>query len=105
MRRHGNAGTANGSPYLRRIIEMVQECSGDVPGDATYGNIKNCNAIHDSGYKTIIDVKLNATPRGFNTRTEMWRFREEHPRTFHNILRSRNNGKGIFSSLRECLVG
>ena len=71
----------------------MSEGSGDVLGDAAYGGVKNCNAIRDSGRRAVIDVKSNATPKGLNARAEMLRFREEHPRTFHNILRIRNNVK------------
>ena len=86
-------GQANDSPYLRKMIEVMPEGSGDMLGDAAYGGVKNCNAIRDSGRRAVIDVKSNATPKGLNARAEMLRFREEHPRTFHSILRIRNNVK------------
>ena len=72
---------------------MIPDGSSDVLGDATYRDVKNCDTILDSGRRAIIDAKLNAIPKGLNTRAEMLRFREEHPRTFHNILRIRNNTK------------
>ena len=90
-------GKANDSPYLRKMIEMMPEGSGDVLGDAAYGGVKNCNAIRDSGRRAVIDVKSNATHKGLNARAEMLRLREEHPRTFHNILRIRNNVESVFS--------
>ena len=86
-------GKANDSPYLRKMIEMMPEGFGDVLGDAAYGDIKNCNAIRDSGRRAVMECKSNATPKGLNARAEMIRFREEHPRTFHNLLRIRNNVK------------
>ena len=86
-------GKANDSPYLRKMIEMMPPGSGDVLADAAYGGIKNCNAIRDSGRRAVMECKSNATPKGLNARADMLRFREEHPRTFHNILRIRNNVK------------
>ena len=86
-------GVANDSPYLRKMIDMMPPGSGDVLGDAAYGGVKNCNAIRDSGRRPVIDPKSNAVPKGLNARAEMLRFRDEHPRTFHNILRIRNNVK------------
>ena len=55
------------------------------------------HAIRDSGRRAVIDVKSNATPKGFNARAEMRGFGEEHPRTFRNMLRIRNN-------VKECLL-
>ena len=73
-------GKANDSPYLRKMIEMMPEGSGDVLGRCgVRGGVKNCNAIRDSGRRAVIDVKSNATPKGLNARAEMLRFREEHP--------------------------
>ena len=90
-------GHANDSPYLKKMIGMMPGGSGDVLGDAVYGSVKNCNAIRDSGHRPIIDPKPNAVPKGFNARAYMLRFRDEHPRTFHNILRARNNVENVFS--------
>ena len=89
-------GKANDSPHLRKMAGMVPPGSGDVPGDAAYGGIKNCNAIRNSGRRPIMECKSNAAPKGFNARAEMPRFREEHPRTFHSILRTRNNVESVF---------
>ena len=86
-------GKANDSPCLRKMIEMMPPGSGNVLADAAYGGIKNCNAIRDSGRRAVMECKPNATPKGLNARADMPRFREEHPRTFHNILRIRNNVK------------
>ena len=86
-------GRANDSPYLRKMIEMMPPDSGDVLADAAYGSIKNCNAIRDSGRRAVMECKSNATPKGLNARAGMPGFREEHPRTFHNPLRIRNNVK------------
>ena len=58
-----------------------------------YGGVENCNAIRDSGRKPIIDPKSNAAPHGFNAKSAMLRFRDEHPGTFYGILRTRNNVK------------
>ena len=98
-------GVANDSPYLRKMIKMMPPGSGDVLGDAAYGGIKNCNAIRDSGRRPVIDPKSNAVPKGLNARAEMLRFRDEHPRTFHNILRIRNNVESVFSSMKERFGG
>ena len=92
-------GKANDSPYLRKMIDMMPEGSGDVLADAAYGGIKNCNAIRDSGRWAVMECKSNATPKGLNAKAEMLRFREEHPRTFHNLLRIRNNVESVFSSM------
>ena len=68
-------GQANDSPYLRKMIEMMPEGSGDVLGDAAYDGVKNCNAIRDSGRRAIVDSESNATPKGLNARAEMPGFR------------------------------
>ena len=52
-----------------------------------------------------IDPKSNATPKGLNARAEMLRFRDEHPRTFYNILRTRNNAESVFSSMKARFGG
>ena len=98
-------GNANDSPYLRKMIKMMPDGSGDVVGDAAYGGIKNCNAIRDSGRRAVIDPKSNATPKGFNARAEMLRFRDEHPRTFSSTLCIRNNVESVFSSMKERFGG
>ncbi len=85
-------GKANDSPYLKKT-DMMPRGSGDVLGDAAYGGIKNCNAIRDSGRRAVMECKSDAVPKGFNARAEMPRFRNEHPRSFHGILRIRNNVK------------
>ena len=86
-------GKVNDPPHLRQMIEMLPEGDGNVPADAACGGIKNCNAILDGGRRAIIDSKSNAAIKGFNTGAEMLRFGEEHPGTFHRILRLRNNVK------------
>ena len=98
-------GKANDSPYLKKMMDMMPRGSGDVLGDAAYGGIKNCNAIRDSGRRPVIDPKSDAMPKGFNARAEMLRFRNEHPRTFHNILRIRNNVESVFSSMKARFGG
>ena len=50
-------------------------------------------AEYNKGRRAIINVKSNATPKGLNARAEMPGFGEEHPRTFHNVLRIRNSVK------------
>ena len=67
-------GNANDSPYLRQMIEMLPEGDGDVPADAAYGGIENCNAVRDGGRRAIIDSKSNAVIKGFNAKAEMSRF-------------------------------
>ena len=98
-------GNANDSPYLRQMIEMLPEGDGDVPADAAYGGVENCDAIRDSGRRTVIDSKSNAVIKGFNARAEMLRFREEHPGTFYRILRLRNNVESVFSSMKARFGG
>ena len=78
---------------------------GDVPADAACGGVKNCNAIRDSGRRAIIDSKSNMVIKGFNARAEMLRFGEEHPGTFHRILRLRNNVESVFSSMKARFGG
>ena len=80
------------------MIEMMPDGSGDVLADAIYGGVKNCNTIRDSDRRAITDIKSNAIANGFNARAEMIRFCEEHPRTFYNILRIRNNIESVFSA-------
>ena len=94
-------GHASDSPYLRKMIGMRPDGSGDVLGDAVYGGVKNCNAIRDSGRRPVMEYKSNATPKGLNARADMLRFRDEHPHTFHNILRIRNNVESVFSSMER----
>ena len=98
-------GEGNDSPYLRELIGMMPSRSGDMLGDSAYGNVENCNAIRDSGRRTIIDSESNAAPHGFNTKAEMLRFRDEHPGTFYGILRTRNNVESVFSSMKERFGG
>ena len=98
-------GSANDSPYLRKMIKMMPSGSGDLLGDAAYGGVKNCNAVRDSGRRPIIDPKSNAVPNGHNARADMLRFRNEHPRTFYNILRIRNNVESVFSSIKDRFGG
>ena len=98
-------GEANDSPYLRKMIEMLPEGSGDVLADSAYGDKKNCQAIEDSGRRPIIDPKSNCVIKGFNARANMLRFREEHPRTFYNILRLRNNVESVISALKARFGG
>ncbi len=98
-------GKSNDSPYLRQMIETLPKGDGDVVADAAYGGVKNCNAIRDSGRRTVIDSKSNAVIKGFNARAEMLRFREEHPGTFHRILRLRNNVESAFSSMKARFGG
>ena len=86
-------GHANDSPYLKKMIGMMPGGSGDVLGDAAYCGVKNCSAIRDSGRRAVMEHKSNAVPKGFNARADMLRFCDEHPRTFHNMLRARNNVK------------
>ena len=106
---HGFAKTTSHTPIWRGMlrhaharkgqllavpeIDVIPDGSGDARGDAAFGGVKNCNVIRDSGQRVAIDAKLYSTPKGLNARAEMRRFREEHPRTFHNILRIRNNVK------------
>ena len=97
--------TANDSPYLRKMIKMMPNGSGDVVGDATYGGVKNCNAIRDSGRRPVIDPKSNATSKGFNAKAEMLRLRDEHLRTFYSILHTRNNVESVFSAMKERFGG
>ena len=94
-------GEANDSPYLRKMIKMMPNGSGDLLGDSAYGGVKNCNAVRDSGRRPIINPKSNAVTNGDDARAEMLRFRDEHPRTFYNILRIRNNVESIFSSMKN----
>ena len=98
-------GEANDSPYLRKMIKMMPNGSGNLLGDSAYGGIKNCDAVRDSGRRPIIYPKSNAIPNGHNAGSEMPRFRDEHPRTFYNILRIRNNVDGIFSSMKDRFGG
>ena len=67
-------GKSDDSPYLRAMIETLPEGDGNVLAGAAHGGIKNCNAIRDSGRRTVIDSKSNAVIKGFNTRAEMLRF-------------------------------
>ena len=84
---------------------MMPNGSGNLLGDSAYGGIKNCDTVRDSGRRPIIYSKSNAIPNGHNARDEMLRFRDEHPRTFYNILRIRNNVDGIFSSMKDRFGG
>ena len=93
-------GHANDSPYLKKVIGMMPGGSGNVLGDAAYGGVKNCNAIRDSGRRPIMDPKSNAVTKGSNARADMLGFRDEQPRTFHNILRARNSVESVFSSMK-----
>ena len=45
--------------------------------------------------------KKNYSVRGSGARAEMLQFCEEHPRTFHNTLRDRNNVENGFSVMKE----
>ena len=74
-------------------------------GDSAYGGVENCNAVRDSGRRTIIDSRSNAVPHGLNAKAEMLRFRDEHPGTFYGILRTRNNVESVFSSMKERFGG
>lgn len=96
---------ANDSPYLREMIGMRPPDSGDMLGDSAYRDVENCNAIHDSGCKPIIDLKSNAVPHGFNAKAETLRFHDKHSGTFYGILRTRNNVESIFSSVKERFGG
>ena len=98
-------GKANDSPYLRAMVNALPEGDGDVLADAAYGGVKNCNSIRDSGRRAVIDSKSNAVIKGFNARAEMLRFREEHPGTFHRLLRLRNNVESVFSSMKARFGG
>ena len=86
-------GKVNDPPHLRLMTEMLPEGDGNVPADAAYDGVKNCNAIRDSGRRSIIDSKSNAVIKGFNAGAEMSRFGKKHPGTSHRILRLRNNVK------------
>ena len=72
-------GNANDSPYLRQMVEMLPEGDGDVLADAAYGGVENCDAIRDSGRRSIIDIKSNAVIKGFNAKAEMLRFPQGAP--------------------------
>ena len=98
-------GNANYSPYLRAMVDTLPEGDGDVLADAAYGGVKNCNTVRDSGRRAVIDSKSNAVIKGFNVRAEMLRFREEHPGTFHRLLRLRNNVESVFSSMKARFGG
>ena len=87
-------GKANDSPHPGKMTEMMPPGSGGVPADTAYGGIKNCDAIRDSGRRAVMERRSNATPGGLNAGADMIRFGEERPRTFHNLLRIRNNVKG-----------
>ena len=87
---HGNV---NDPPYLRLMIETLPEGDGDDQAGGAHGGVKNCDAIRDSGRRSIIDDKPNAGIKGFNARAEMLRFGGEHPGTLHLILRLWNNVK------------
>ena len=94
-------GTANDSPYPKRMISAIPPGCGIAAADAAYGGKKNCSAVRDSGRKPVIRPKKNYAIRGSGARAEMLQFCEEHPRTFHNILRDRNNAENGFSVMRE----
>ena len=94
-------GTANDSPYLRRMISAIPPGCGVAAADAAYGGKKNCGAVQDSGRKPVIRPKKNYSILGSGARAEMLQFYEEHPRTFHNTLRDRNNVKNGFSVMKE----
>ena len=94
------SGKANDSPYPRMIIKMLPGGSGDLLGDAAFRVIKNCNAVRESGRRPVID-KSNAVSNGHNARADMIRFCDEHPRTFYNILRIRNNVESVFASIKD----
>ncbi len=98
-------GKVNDPPHLRLMIEMLPEGDGDVPADAAYDGVKNCSAISDSGRRAIIYIKSNEVINGFNAGAEMLRFGEDHPGTFHRILRLRNNVGSVFSSMKARFGG
>ena len=98
-------GKANDSPYLRQMIEMLPQGTGNVLADSMYGGKKNCQSIKDSGRIPIIEPKSNYTIKGFNARADMLRFFEKHPRTFYKLLRLRNNVESIFSSIKARFSG
>ena len=52
-------GESNNSPYLREMIGMIPPGSGNVLGNSAYGDVKNCNAVRDSGRRSIIDLKAD----------------------------------------------
>ena len=93
-------GKRNDSPRLRWMVRMRPEGSGHVIADSMYGGKKNCNAIRDSGRTPIIEPKEGYKIKGLNARARMLRFFEEHPRTFYNILKLRNNVESVFSSVK-----
>ena len=99
------AGNASDSPYLRLMVGTLPEGDGDALADAAYGEVKNCNAIRDSGRRAIIDSKSNTTIKGFNIRAQMLRFREAHPGTYYRMLRLRNNIESVFSSMKARFGG
>ena len=74
VRRRRSPGNANDSPYLRQMVGMPPEEDGDVLAGAAHGGVENCNAVRDSGQRTVIDSKSNAVIKGFNARAEMSRF-------------------------------
>ena len=94
-------GTANDSPYLRMMISAMPPGCGVAAADAAYGGKKNCGAVRDSGRKPAIQPKKNYSILGSGARAEMLQFCEEHPRTFHNTLRDRNNVENGFSVMKE----
>lgn len=75
-------GEANDSLYLRKMIKMMPNGSGNLLGDSAYGGVENCDAVRDSGRRPIIYTNSNAIPTGDNARAEMLRFRDEYPCTF-----------------------
>ena len=94
-------GTANDSPYPKRMISAMPPGCGIVTADAAYGRKKNCGAARDSGRKPAMRPKKNYSVRGSGARAEMLQFYGEHPRTFHNALRDRNNVENGFSVMKE----
>ena len=68
-------------------------------GDAAYNGKENCRAIKASGRIPIMTPKKGQSPKGFNTWSDMLRFLEERPRTYHDMLHQ-HNIENTFSSLK-----
>ena len=98
-------GRANDSPYLGKMLARMPRGSGNMLADAQCCGVESCQAVQDSGHRPVIKPRTDYTIEGDDARAEMLRFLEEHPGTFRNILRKRNNVESVFSYMKERFGG
>ena len=92
MRRDGTPGRANDSSYLWEMLARMPRGSGDMPADAQYCRVENCQDARDGGRRPVTAPRSDYTIEGKDVRAETLGFSGERPggvcaRTFQNCLK------------------